>query len=346
MTDDSEDATDLTDLSDEEIQELSEELTQAMPEALGKAMGVDLFGNIQDEKREEFEEEFPEQIEEVFFEFRDALRAESDEEQAVAMFDVYNQVMEEFMMDDAAQQAFDSGLEWLVDQLEVTVVSSREFMVEIGHVEYFNLMHGFVVDIVEAGQAGDIKEFYDGIERDSQQMMLQRVFNPVTMEYYDYIEEHPEITSASEARRYIDMYYELAELIGSILPRFIAVLQIISGRKETYDDLKQMGLNNLLQKLESKKYSRFNVLADGIDRKLRNSIAHRDFTVDPVDEEIEFQDRGEVVAELSYMEFQTEFFNLLGLFHALWVFRMLLNYYRLQFLPEAVEELREETVDN
>jgi len=188
-----------------------------------------------------------------------------------------------------------------------------------------------------------VKEFYDGLDDTSQRAALQRVMNPVIMEYYDYIKEHPEITDGEEARQYISMYYELAELFGDVLPRFVAVLQIVSGREEGYEDLKSMGMNDLLQKLESKKYSRFNRLAEGIDRELRNSIAHRDFTVDPVNDEMEFRDRGELVAEMSYSEFQEEFFKLLALFNAVWVFRMILNYYRLQSLPRAMEELREQS---
>lgn len=343
MSDDSEEEKDLTDLSDEELEDLSQEFMEAMPEALGKAMGVDFFSEMSEEEREEYEEEFPEQIEEILTGFRDALQKDSEEEQAAAMFEIYEEMTEEFFMSEEEKEDFegDTGVEWLVEQLRFSIEGSRKSMEELGHAEYFDIIYGFAVDVFESGQAGDVKEFYDGLDDTSQRAALQRVMNPVIMDYYDYIKEHPEITDGNEARQYIEMYYELAELFGDILPRFIAVLQIVSGREETYGDLENMGMNDLLQKLESKKYSRFNKLAEGISRELRNSIAHRDFTVDPVNDEIEFRDRGELVAEMSYSEFQDEFFKILALFNAVWVFRMILTYYRLQALPRAIEELRE-----
>ena len=345
MSEDSDEDRDLTDLSDEELEELSQEFTEAMPEAMDKAMGVDISSEMEEEEREEFEEEFPNQIEHILTGVRNALQEDSEEEQAVAMFEIYEEMTEEFFMSEEEREGSEgeSGIEWLVEQLRISIEGSRDSMKELGYVEYFDIIYGFAVDVFEAGQAQEVKEFYDGLDDTSQRSALQRVMNPVIMEYYDYIADHPEITDAEEARQYIEMYYELAELFGDILPRFITVLQIVSGREESYDDLKNMDMNDLLQKLESKKYSRFNKLAEGIDRGLRNSIAHRDFTVDPVNNEMEFRDRGELVAEMTYSEFQDEFFKLLALFNAVWVFRMILYYYRLQALPQAVEELRNQS---
>jgi hypothetical protein len=269
------------------------------------------------------------------------LSKESEEERAAALFGAYNDVTEEMMMSSEEREEYGSGVDFLLEQLRAVLEGSREGMEELGFTEYFDLVGEFALEIVEEGPVGEVKEFFDGLEGGSQQMVLQRVMNPVILEYYEYLEEHEDITDADEARQYAEMYYELAELIGNILPRFLAVLQIVSGREETYDDLNQMGLNNLLQKLESKKYSRFNELADGIDRELRNSIGHRDFKVDPVEKEIEFHDRGELVAEHSYSEFQDEVFQILALFNALWIFQLLITYYRLQGLPEAIDEISE-----
>lgn len=44
-----------------------------------------------------------------------------------------------------------------------------------------------------------------------------------------------------------------------------------------------MGLNDLLHKWGSKKYGRFNMLVEGINRDIWNSIAHRDFKVTQAD---------------------------------------------------------------
>ena len=330
---------DFSEMSDEEIRELSERFAEEAPEAMSEALGVDL---LSEGEEEEFEEEFPEQIEDVFLRFRDALAKETEEERTVALFEAYDEITAEMMMDSEEREEYDSGVDFLIEQLEATLEGTREGMKEIGYPGYFDIVDEFAVEIVEEGLLDDVKEFLDGIEGDSQQMVLQRMMNPVVMEYYEYIEEHKEITDSDEARKYAEMYYELAELVGKILPRFIAVLQVASGREESYDDLKQMGLNDLIQKLESKKYGRFNDLAEGIDRKLRNSIAHRDFKIKPAADEIEFYDRGESVAELSYSEFQDEVFQILALFSALWTFELMLTYYQIQHLPEAIEELREE----
>lgn len=336
---------DLTDLSDEEMQELSEEIVDAVPEALGQAMGIDLFEELDEEGREEFEEELPEQIEELLTGFRDAMSKESDKKQAVAMFDVYNQMTEQYILGEDARGDFESGMEFLIDQLRISLEASRESMEELGYVEYFDLVYDFAVDIFEASMAGEVKEFFDTVKGSSQQAVLQRVMNPVIMEYYEYIEGHPEITDSEEARRYIEMSGELAELTTNLLPQFIAILQIVSGREETFEELKQMNLNNLLQKLGSKKYSRFNILAEGIDRELRNSVAHREFTIDPIKEEIEFRDRGELVDKLGYSEFQEKVFNILALFNALLVFRLILTYYRILHLPRVIDDLREEIAE-
>lgn len=341
MTEDPNDSEDFTDLSDEEIQDLSQEFTEAVPEALGKTLGMDLFSGVEEGEKDEFEEEFPKQMTELLAGFRDAMAAESEEETAVAIFDLQSEIIEQYMMESEERQEFDSGLAFLIEQLRISLEGSREGMEELGYVEYFDLLDELAKEIVDAGQAGDVKEFFDGLENGSQQMMLQRLFNPVLTEYYAYIEKHPEISSANEARQYADMYHKLAELVGDILPQVIAILQIVRGREETYEKLSQMGLNNLIQKLASKKYDRFNKLADGIDRELRNSIVHGEFIVDPVGGSVEFFDRGELVAELSYSEFQEEVFQLLALFNSLWVFRLMLRYYRIRHLPDAVENLRE-----
>lgn len=341
MTEDSNDSEDFTDLSDEEIQHLSQEFTESVPEALGRTLGLDLFSGAGAGETDEFEEEFPEQMTGFLTGFRDAMAAESEEETAVAIFDLQSEMIEQYMMEPEERQEFDSGLTFLIEQLRISLKGSREGMEELGHANYFDLLDEFAKEIVEAGQAGDVEEFFDGLENGSQQMMLQRLFNPVLTEYYDYLEEHPEISSANEARHYADMYHKLGELVGDILPQFIAVLRIVSGREETYEELSKMGLNNLLQKLQSKKYDRFNELADGIDRELRNSIVHGEFMVDPIEDRIEFFDRDDLVAELYYSEFQEEVLRLLALFNALWVFRLMLTYYRIRHLPKAVENLRE-----
>jgi hypothetical protein len=345
MTDTSEENNDFSEMSDQEIRELSEELTEAVPEAMGKTLGVDVFGQFEDNDQEEFEEEFPGQIEALLIGFRDALSKESEEEQAVAMFEVYNEMTKQFMMGSEDREEFESGFNFIIEQLRVTLKGSREGMKELGYVDCFDLMDEFAMDIVESGQSGEVKKFFDGLEGNSQQMVLQRMMNPVVTQYYEYLEEHQEITDADEAREYADMYYELAELVANILPQFLAAIQIVSDRKEAYDELKQMGLNNLLQKLESKKYGRFNELAEGIDRELRNSIAHRDFKIEPIEHRIEFHDRDRLVSKLTYSEFQDEVIHLLALFNALWVFRLILTYHRIKNLPDAVEKLREENED-
>lgn len=328
-----------SEMSDEEIRGLSERFAEEAPEAMSEALGVDLLA---EGEVEEFEEVFPEQIEDVFLRFRDALAKESEEERAVALFEAYDEITAEMMMDSEEREEYDSGVDFLIEQLEATLEGTREGMEEIGYPEYFDIVDEFAVEVVEEGPVGEVKEFLDGVEGHSQQMVLQRMMNPVVMEHYEFIEEHKEITDSDEARQYAEMYYELAELVGKILPRFIAVLQVASGREESYGDLKQMGLNDLIQKLESKKYGRFNDLAEGIDRKLRNSIAHRDFKVKPASNEIEFYDRGELVTELSHSELQDEIFQILALFSALWTFELMLTYYRIQYLPEAIAELQEE----
>lgn len=330
---------DFSEMSDEEIRELSERFAEETPVAMSEALGVDL---LTEGEAEEFEEEFPERIEDVFLRFRDALVKESEEAKAIALFEAYDEITAEIMMGSEGRDKYDSGVDFLIEQLEATLEGTREGMEEIGYPEYFDIVNEFAVEIVEEGPVDEVKEFLEGIEGHSQQVALQRMMNPVVMEYYEYIEEHEEITDSDEARKYTEMYYELAELVGKILPRFIAVLQIASGREESYDDLKQMGLNDLIQKLGSKKYGRFNDLAGGIDRKLRNSIAHRDFKVKPAEDEIEFYDRGELVSELSYSEFQDEVLQTLVLFSALWTFELMLTYYRIQYLPEAIKELKEE----
>jgi hypothetical protein len=332
---------DFSEMSEEEIRELSERFAEEAPEAMSEALGVDLLAKSE---VEEFEDEFPQQIEDVFLRFRDALAKESEEERAIALFEAYDEITAEMMMmmNSEEREEYDGGAAFLIEQLESTLEGTREGMEEIGYPEYFDIVDEFAVEVVEKGPLDDVKEILDGIEGHSQQIVLQRMMNPVVMEYYEYIEEHNEITDSDEARQYAEMYYELAELVGKILPRFIAVLQVASGREESYDDLKQMGLNDLIQKLESKKYGRFNDLAEGIDRELRNSIAHRDFKVKPAPNEIEFYDRGELVAELSYSEFQDEIFQILALFSALWTFELMLTYYRIQYLPEAIAELQEE----
>ncbi len=55
---------------------------------------------MSEEEREEYEEEFPEQIEEILTGFRDALQKNSEEEQAVAMFEVYEEMTEGFFMSE------------------------------------------------------------------------------------------------------------------------------------------------------------------------------------------------------------------------------------------------------
>lgn len=331
------DKKDLADLSDEEVREFAGELATAMPEVFSKVLGLDFDEEIGDEEIGEFSG----RVEEILLSSRDAMRKESENEQAVAMFDIYNEIVGEIMGKSDQQEETGDGFDLLVEQLQIVLKGSREGMEELGYVEYFDLMDEFAIEIVDSGHAGSVNDFFSRLSNDSQQMLLQRMMNPVITEYYEYFEKHPEIQDADEARRYAEVYYELSELVGNLLPQFIAVLQIVSDREETYDELKQMGLNNLIQKLRSKKYSRFNGLADGINRKLRNSIGHRDFLVDPVEKEIKFHDRGEQVAVLKYSEFQDEVFRLLALFNAVWVFRLMLKYYQIQHLPNAIDELRD-----
>lgn len=228
---------DFSEMSDEEIRELSEKFAEEAPVAMSEVLGVDLLAEAEAEK---FEENFPNRIEEIFLRFRDALLKESEEAKAIALFEAYNETTAEIMMGSEERDEYDSGVDFLIKQLEVVLEGTREGMEEIGYPEYFDIVNEFAVEIVEEGPVDGIKEFLDGIEGHSQQMVLQRMMNPVVMEYYEYIEEHEEITDSDEARKYTDMYYELAELVGKILPRFIAVLQIASGREESYNDLKRL----------------------------------------------------------------------------------------------------------
>ncbi|ELZ80169.1 hypothetical protein C454_11176 [Haloferax gibbonsii ATCC 33959] len=333
-----EDEKDFTELSDEEISELSDDFVEGMREAVGIAFGSDVFGDIDENEKEDLGS----QIENLLLKYREAMSKDSEEERAIAMYELYDEFLTQNFMAPEDEGEFDSGVEVLVGQIRDVLEGNRKGLEEIGYAKYYDLMDEFAREIVEEGKLSEVKSFLDSQADGSQEMILQRLMNPVFTDYHEYIEDHPEITDDSEARKYAEMYYELAELTKKYLPHFIAVLQIVHGRENTYDKLNQMSLNNLLQKLESKKYERFNDLANGIDRKLRNSIAHRDFKINPIKKEIEFYDREELVAELNYSEFQNKVFHILAVFNAVWVFQLMLRYYRIQHLPRAFEELREE----
>lgn len=326
---------DFGELSNEELQEMAEKFVDQFPRIMSEILGTEFPSELEEDEKRQFENK----IEGYLRDFRNAMTVESEEEQTIALFEVYDKATED-VIGPIDGEEFDGGLDSLIEQQKRVLEGTQKAMEELGHVEYFDLINEFAAEVVEKGQSSDIKKFFKDIENNSEQILLQRVTNSVLTDHFDYLETHQEITEADEAREYAKIYYELAELIATILPRFIAVLQIVSGRHETYDELKHMGLNDLLQKLESDKYARFSALASGVNRKLRNSIAHRDFKVNPVAKEIEFQDRNEPVAKFTYSEFQNEVFHILAVFNALWGFRLMVNYYRLRKLPKAVEELQ------
>lgn len=328
----------LSELSDKEIQEVAEEIAGEFPEAMGVALGVDVFAGVGEERQEEVEENIRSNLESFLTDFRDAYSRDSEEERIAGMSGVFTGVVEQFAEDP---ESVDNGFEFLVDRLRLVLEGSRESMEELGYVEYFDVMDDFAEEVVEDGEIDEVEEFYEHLGESSQQVVLQRIMDPVFTDYFAYLEEHPEITEASEVRQYADMYYELAELVSSLLPQFMAVVQIAEGREQTFEKLNRMGLNNLVQKLEGKKYSRFNSLAEGIDRELRNSIGHRDFITDPVNQELVFRDRGDNVAELTYKEFKNEVFHLLALLNALWIFRLQLQYYHLQKAAHIIEEIEQ-----
>lgn len=63
-------------------------------------------------------------------------------------------------------------------------------MEELGHTNYFDLLDEFAKEIVEAGQAGDVKEFFDGLENGSQQMEAQ--IDEAVYDLFELIDEERE----------------------------------------------------------------------------------------------------------------------------------------------------------
>ncbi len=341
MEDSSSEEHEFTELSDEEIQELSREIVEDIPEAIGNIIGFDVSGHIEDSNREELREYTSQMIDGFRIGIREVQSKESEEEQAVAAWELLDKITGSMFESGESEESI-TGIDTLIEKLRATLKKNRAYMAELGYTEYYDLLDEFALDIVESGLANKVKGFFDGLEGSSQQTLSQRVISPVISEYYVYFDEHREITDAEEVRKYADIYYELAELVGKILPQFIAVLQVVSGREETYDELNEKGLNDLLQKLGSKKYSRFNKLTEAIDREIRNSIGHRDFRINPTKRKLVFNDCGKFVAEHTYSEFQVEVIRLSTLFNALIVFRLMITYYHLHYLSEAIDDLREE----
>lgn len=331
---------DLVRMSDAELRQYSENIMDALPDALSQVFGFDIRREFNDSDFSKIGEKNREHIEEFLKSYRDALTMESDQDRAITIIEEYDKLVQATMMNSELRDEYSSGFDFIIDQQRNALELTREGLNDFGYGEFYSLMDDFVTDIVDANQLAVVQDFYRGINDDSQQMMVQRLINSILFHHIEYLREHPDISDADDARAYAELYYELAEMVGNLLPQFMAVVEIVCGGQERYDDLKQLGLNDLLQKLESQKFSRFKILSEGIDRRVRNSIAHRDFKVDPVNREIEFQDHGEVVSRLTYSEFEDQVDHLLAFCNSIWLFRFMVMYRRLQEHSEAFDDIR------
>ena len=82
----------------------------------------------------------------------------------------------------------------------------------------------------------------------------------------------------------------------------IYAVELLQGTDAQIDDLFSRHLGNLIGMIEGQKRERLNGLSGPIDNKLRNSVAHEDFLIDPESQTIEFRDKDEVVTKLGYSD--------------------------------------------
>jgi len=333
---DEEERSEQPDLDEVDIDEASEEITDEVLKMMSQVFNQDFTSEVNEENRQNA-------VDEVSDFLGDLIElSENDpdfDEVTELLVENYNDIAAGILGSDydSEEDPFIAFFE-LYEQVDEVMTGAREVHEKFGYPEYFDCIQSLSQDLVDAGKSNDFTDEVEAMSSESKMLLLQQALS----RYDDKLElilENPEIEDGDTARKYLRAYERECEFFKDTVALPIIAVELLEGNQPDLDDLRGKRLGTYLDMVSAKSRSRINLLSDPIFAEYRNSIAHDDFLIDPVDNEVELLDGDDLVERLSFVELRDLVVETICLTQSLFLFYSL-NVHDQNY--SAMEELRGE----
>ena len=228
------------------------------------------------------------------------------------------ELINEDIEEDSDSEAFLKLVSLVSDQLSAIISDYRELSEGL----YFETADVISQKVVEEGLAEEATENIGSIfwERHGVSLLQQLVSRHDP--HFNFILKNPEVSENRTVEQYLEIYYARMELFKKLSPYLLYSIAILNGEDRELDELVQKKLDTLVQMIESR--GEIVKFSEPIDSGVRNSIAHPDYTINPVTREVVFKNQGKHEATYTYQTIRELTVETLCLTHALSVFPILL----------------------
>ncbi|QSG01562.1 hypothetical protein [Natranaeroarchaeum sulfidigenes] len=281
-----------------DIEEVSEELTQECMRLFSQIFGQDIPSQTTEEQLQSAEDQVSELLEDWI---QVAESKENDEEITEFMLTKYSKISGEILgMEPSNEDPLADFIE-IYEQIEGIMNDMRECHEILGYPEYYDIVDSTCEELIYEGKATEFMEAIDESFPYDMRLFLQRVLSSYD-EKLELILENPEIQNAETVETYLRMYERQCEIFKTTVPILIFSCELLNDREVDLGDLTGKRLGNYIDMVSAKSRSRINDFADSVDNEYRNSIAHNDYLVLPIENQVEFKYEEEPVDTLPFCE--------------------------------------------
>jgi len=287
------------DLDEVDVDAVSEEMTDEVLNMMSQVFNQDLTSEVDEGNRQDAVDE----VSDFLSGFTEVFESDPSEEEITEyLVQNYNQIAAEILGSDYDndQDSFMAFFE-LYEQIDEVMEGVRESHETLGCPEYFDCVKSLSEDLVEEGKSLDFTDGFESISSEGRMVLLQQMLS----RYDDKLEivfENPEIEDGETAKKYLRVYERECEFFKDTAALPIFAVELHKEKETNLDDLRGKRLSTYVNMVSAKSRSRINLLSNPICSDYRNSIAHDDFLIDPVDKEVELLDGDDLVECLSFVE--------------------------------------------
>lgn len=305
-----------TDSEEFDLEAVSEQLTDEYIHLFSQIFERDLTTEVDDDQRQNAVEG----VEDLLGDWVEIAESEADDDEIwPLMLDQFNDVSNEILGGD---NTGDNPIEAFVgnyEEIDKVIENVRTVHEHFGCPQYYDCIRKISEDLVESGKASEFASDVEGVLLDNGEILLQRVIGRYE-EKVELILDNPEVEDAETARLYLREYERECEMFKKTIPFLLFAVELLEGRECELKDIMDKRLGNYIGMVSAKKRSRINLLAKPVDNDYRNSIAHDDYLVDPIDNQVTLMDGEETVEELSFTEIRDLLVEMFCLTQSLFLF--------------------------
>lgn len=323
---------------DEDLEKLLELLIQRLPSFFSN-----LFGRKFDFKidlTEEEKKEFVSLMKKFIQTFIDLERMKKNGVDQLEILSVYLSEMDSLQHFINREMPKDQHfVDWYLNLYKesLKIPSDISFLNDTRFEYYQSLLKQLLVEIVNLKRGEKADQFLRQMEYSSDGHVITQAFFTKLVGIYRYLERKRLRTTIKTIEKHIRIYGELTGHFEKLLGVIVGVIKILrEGILPDYDELREKSLASKEWKL--RKDPEYSDLIISFNRTIRNSIAHGNYVLLPLEKKIKFIDLKESVI-ISYDDFERQVKEFSSLVLVLSQIRVMLILLQYQILKKLLDRM-------